>query len=605
MTGGYIVLGRPDWTQPRLAPAGDRMAAVRWHDGAANVWIGSSKAPMQLASDLRPWRLRDFHWGIDGRGLVLVLDDAGVRQRSWIAWLDLRSGTLTRLTPERASDPQYVGQVGTDRPRILIAIRHAVSGGSELQEVTPTGEVMSRWAGPGLPVSSWLATESQVVAACPSRSATTWWHSHLPDVAWSRIAEMPAADGLGSHPIAFGRDGRSLYAISSASRDTLALVQMSPPAWSPVVLSAKDRFDVTTVLMSPDGAQPDIVSSTDPQARQAALGDAGVADLARLAQIASGAPARIVDRNATHCLAEVSYQSGGPAYLTFSRTTKAVSRPLVRYTGLSRVRMHEREPFSYHARDGLPITGFLTRPSSQPPWPAVLLIHDGPWTRDSASMDPWAQYVASAGFCCIQVNFRGSRGFGKRFRDAGDRQWSGAMQDDLIDALRSESVSAVIDHGRLAAIGHGYGGYAALMLAAQSEVELSCAVSASAPTDLVVYVTSLMATGGPGGRAYASRVGDPAAEGERLAHASPVSRADDFGSPVLLFHGRQDARIPVSHATSLADSLRRAGKRHDLVVYDDEGHWFTRPQNVADFRLRTVEFVLTSTSQDADLEVSP
>jgi dipeptidyl aminopeptidase/acylaminoacyl peptidase len=604
MTTGYIVLGRPDWTQPRLAPAGDRMAAVRWHDGAANVWIGSSKAPMQLASDLRPWRLRDFHWGTDGRGLVLILDDAGVRQRRWIAWLDLRSGTLTRLTPELASDPQYVGQVGADRPRILIAIQHP-GGGSELQEITTTGEVMSRWPGPGRPVSCWLASPAQVVAACPNGSTTTWWHSPLPDVAWSRITEMPAADGLASHPTAFSHDGRSLYAISSAGRDTLALVQMSQPAWSPVPLSAADRFDVTTVLMSPDGSEPDIVSSTDPQSRQAALGEAGAVDLARLAQVASGAPARIIDRNASHCLAEVSYQFGGPAYVTFSRTTKAVSRPLVRYTGLSRVRMHQREPFSFHARDGLPITGFLTRPSGEPPWPAVLLIHDGPWARDSASMDPWAQYVASAGFCCIQVNYRGSRGFGKRFRDAGDRQWSGAMQDDLIDALRSPSASAAIDPGHLAAIGHGYGGYAALMLATQSEVKLSCAVSASAPTDLVVYVSDLTSSGGPGGRAYAARVGDPAAEGERLAHASPVNRADDFLSPVLLFHGRQDARIPVSHATSLADALRRAGRRHELVVYDDEGHWFSRPQNVADFRLRTVEFVLTSMSEEADLEVSP
>ena len=94
MTAGYIILGRPDWTRPRLAPEGDRLAAIRWHDGAANIWIGSSKAPMQLVTDLRPYRLRDFHWGADGRGLVLTLDDPGGRRRG-LAWLDLRSGSVT------------------------------------------------------------------------------------------------------------------------------------------------------------------------------------------------------------------------------------------------------------------------------------------------------------------------------------------------------------------------------------------------------------------------------------------------------------------------------------------------------------------------------
>ena len=190
--------------------------------------------------ETHPWRLRDFHWGIDGRGLVLILDDAGVRQRRWIAWLDLRSGTLTRLTPELAGDPQYVGQVGADGPRILIAIADAATARSELQEVTDTGEVMSRWPGPGQPVSSWVATGTQVVAARTTGSTSTWWHSPLPEVHWSPIAEMPAGDGHLSHPIAFSGDGGSLYAISSAGRDTLALVEMRAPAWSPVVLSAAE-----------------------------------------------------------------------------------------------------------------------------------------------------------------------------------------------------------------------------------------------------------------------------------------------------------------------------------------------------------------------------
>src|SRR5580658_10639477 len=122
MPPGHVILGRPDWTRPKLAPSGDRFAAVRWHDGAVGVWIGSGRAPMQLATDLRSWRLRDFHWASNGRGLILELDRAGNGQR-WLAWLDLHSGAMTRLTPELAADAQYVGQAGGGKPSVLVAVK--------------------------------------------------------------------------------------------------------------------------------------------------------------------------------------------------------------------------------------------------------------------------------------------------------------------------------------------------------------------------------------------------------------------------------------------------------------------------------------------------
>src|SRR5260370_23653502 len=139
MSSGHAHFGGPGWTRPKLAPTGDRLAAVRWHDGAANVWIGAGKAPLRLASDLRPWRLRDFHWGANARGLVLVLDRAGTEKR-WLAWLDLRSGALTRLTPDHAADAQYVGQLGAENSTVLTAVRHSPSAELELQSVTPRSE---------------------------------------------------------------------------------------------------------------------------------------------------------------------------------------------------------------------------------------------------------------------------------------------------------------------------------------------------------------------------------------------------------------------------------------------------------------------------------
>jgi dipeptidyl aminopeptidase/acylaminoacyl peptidase len=595
MATGYVVPERPDWTQPRLAPAGDKFAAVRWQDGAANVWIGTGNSPMQLVSDLQPWRLRGYHWGAGGDGLVLELQLPGAESYV-LAWLDLRARTLTRLTPGLGADSQYAGQSDGDKPSILIGVRHPFTSGFQLQAVTPSGAVLAEWESPGRPASRWLAGATQAVAVHSGDGPCEWWHSPLARPSWSRVLTMPEQDGELSVPLALEAAGPTLYALSSAGRDTTALVAMSPPDWLPRELSAEEGFDVTSVLMSPDGTGPALVTTTNPVTPQTALTDDAAADLSQLKQVADGATATIIGRNQTHCLAEVSTPVGGPAFVTISRATGAVSKPLARFTSLAGVRTQRRDPISYRARDGKQLTGFVTRPSGPPPWPAVLAVHDGPSARDGAQLDPWAQSVAAAGLCCLQVNYRGSRGFGKAFRDSGDGQWSLAMQDDLIDALRAEELAELIDTRRVAAIGYGYGGYAALMLATQAEIPLAAVAAASAPTDLVRFVGALISFGGPAGRQEAARIGDPIADADRLTAASPIARAADFRAPVLLFHGRQDARVPVSQATALAGALKRAGRDCELTIYEDEGHRYVRRQNVASLRTRAIDFLLRNLS---------
>jgi acetyl esterase/lipase len=558
---------------------------------------------MQLASDLRPWRLRDFHWGANGDGLILVLSQPGGGQRV-LAWLDLRTRSVAPLTPDLASDARYVGQVGGAKPCVLIGVRQSAAEPARLLAVTPTGAVISEWQPPAGNTTRWLASGTQAVALCADTGSCTWWHTRLDEPAWSPIGEIPLTDSLASRPLAFSADGRTLFALSSAGRDTVALVTMSAPDWSPEVLWERERFDITAVLMAPDGAGPELVTTTDPDQPQSALTSDGAADLARLAEVAGGARATITGRNATVCLAEISFPVGGPAFVTFSRDTEAigagtVSKPMARFTGLARVTMQPREPFSYRARDGLPITGFLTCPSTPRPWPAVLAVHGGPWARDRAEFDQWAQFLAAAGLCCIQVNYRGSSGFGKRFRDAGDRQWALAMQDDLLDALQSAELADVISGGQLAAIGHGYGGYAALMLATQTEFPLTCVISGSAPTDLRAYVSSLLSLDSPAAD-LAARIGDPVEDRDRLVATSPVYRAADIRVPVLMFHGRKDGRVPVRHAEALAAALDQASRRYELTIYPDEGHLYARPQNIVDCRAQCLEFLLANLNVGAE-----
>jgi dipeptidyl aminopeptidase/acylaminoacyl peptidase len=562
---------------------------------------------MQLSSDLRPWRLHDFHWGADGRGMVLELELPGARQRV-VAWLEPGAHTLTRLSPGLGADARYAGQTGGAKPAVLIAVRQPVSRGFRLQSVTTDGAVLAEWESPLGGARHWLATGTQAVVTEVTDGGCEWWLGELADRSWSRICQVPEEDTSLSRPLAFSADGETLVALSSVGRDTVALVTMSAPRWTPRVVTADDSYDVTWVLMAPDGACPDLVSTANPDRFQIALTPDAAADLARVGELAGGGQARILSRNSTHSLAEVCYPVGGPALVTVRRTaggsTPAGSAgsgtPLPRYDAFARTPTRRREPLTYQARDGRPITGFVTLPDGSPPWPAVLAIHDGPWDLDRPQLDPWAQGVAAAGLACVQVNYRGSRGFGKQFRDAGDRQWSLAMQDDLVDALQSAELSALLDRTRIGAAGYGYGGYAALMLATQTVVPLAGVVAASAPTDLVSYVSGLMTLGGRAGQAEAGRIGDPVTDLSRLTATSPVHRAAEIRAPVMLFHGREDRQIPVSQAISMAGALRSAGQACELVIYEDEGHRYQRAQNVAGLRARAIDFLARTLSAAPD-----
>jgi dienelactone hydrolase len=614
MASGYVVPERPDWTRPRLAPAGDKYAAVRWQDGAANLWISSGGSPLQLASDLRPWRLHDFHWGPDGHGLVVGLELPGARQRV-LAWLEPNAHTLTRLSPGLGADARYAGQTASPKPTVLMAVRQPVSPGFRLQAVTPDGAVLGEWDSPLGAARHWLATGRQAVAVEVTDAGCEWWLGELATQSWSRICRVPERDRLASRPLAFSGDGDTLFALSSIGRDTVALVAMSSPSWTPRLVDADERFDVSWVLMAPNGTGPDLVTTTNPAGSQTALTEGAAADVARLEELSEGGWARIIGQNPTHALAEITLQIGGPALVTLSRAAGAASvragdasgdpvtvdKPLPRYDAFAGARTQRRDPFSYRARDGLLITGFITQPDGPPPWPTVLAIHDGPWDLDRPQLDPWAQGVAAVGLACVQVNYRGSRGFGKKFRDAGDRQWSLAMQDDLVDALLSAELSRLVDRSRIGAAGYGYGGYAALMLSTQTQVPLAGVVAASAPTDLVSYVNGLSSFGGSAGLTEAARIGDPVDDLARLAAASPVNRAAEIRAAVMLFHGREDRRVPVSHAISMAEALCEAGQDCELVIYENEGHRYQRTQNVAGLRARAIEFLAQRLSAAAGL----
>jgi len=233
--------------------------------------------------------------------------------------------------------------------------------------------------------------------------------------------------------------------------------------------------------------------------------------------------------------------------------------------------MRPREPIALKARDGLQLHGYLTRPASPPPHPMVVLPHGGPHgARDWWEFDWEAQLLANRGYAVLQVNYRGSAGYGVDFQTSGYHEWGGRMQDDLTDATRWAIEQKIATPDRVCIFGASYGGYAALMGAVREPGLYRCAVGYAGVYDLELMRSSGDIPKSRIGRNYLDKtLGDDVAQ---LRARSPTRLATSIQAPVFLIHGTEDFRADFDQAQAMKTALERAGKRFEWLALSREGH---------------------------------
>jgi dipeptidyl aminopeptidase/acylaminoacyl peptidase len=237
----------------------------------------------------------------------------------------------------------------------------------------------------------------------------------------------------------------------------------------------------------------------------------------------------------------------------------------------------EQIVIKYSARDGTRIPGYLTLPpgKSDKNLPLVVMPHGGPEVRDTVGYDPWAQMLATRGIAVLQPNFRGSGGYGKRFTEAGYRQWGRKMQDDVTDGVKALIKDGTVDANRVCIVGASYGGYAALAGGAFTPEMYKCVMAIAGVSDLVEVLKYEENTGNPDAFNYWKRwIGDPKVDMAEIKAASPINYANRFAAPVLLVHGKYDYTVRPGQSMLMSRALKEAGKPVELIIVDFEGHSF-------------------------------
>jgi dipeptidyl aminopeptidase/acylaminoacyl peptidase len=256
-------------------------------------------------------------------------------------------------------------------------------------------------------------------------------------------------------------------------------------------------------------------------------------------------------------------------------------------------RLARMEPFSFAARDGLRVHGYMTFPpgADRRSLPTVIEVHGGPWTRDRWGFRALPQWLANRGYLCVQVNYRGSTGYGKSFVAAGDREWGAKMHTDLLDAVDYAVSQGWTDRSRVAIYGGSYGGYAALVGAAFTPDFFTCAVDIVGPSNLKTLLETIPPYWAPMKAALYKRVGNPETDADFLWSRSPLSRAADIRIPLLIAQGANDPRVKQDESEQIVAALKAAGIDYEYMLFPDEGHGFAKPENRLKFYAAAERFL--------------
>ncbi|WP_372948352.1 alpha/beta hydrolase family protein [Mariniphaga sp.] len=281
------------------------------------------------------------------------------------------------------------------------------------------------------------------------------------------------------------------------------------------------------------------------------------------------------------------------AYYFYDKSTKELTKLAELSPWLNEEHLCEMQPISYTSRDGLTIQGYLTLPLGYEPknLPVVVNPHGGPWARDYWGFNPEVQFLANNGYAVLQMNFRGSTGFGKEFWESSFKQWGRTMQDDITDGVKWLIDQGIADPDRVAIYGGSYGGYATLAGLTLTPDLYAAGVDYVGVSNLFTFMNTIPPYWKPMLDMLYEMVGNPEADSLLLAEVSPVFHVDKIQAPLFVAQGANDPRVNKAESDQIVDALKARGIDVEYMVKDNEGHGFGNEENRFDFYRAMITFL--------------
>lgn len=407
------------------------------------------------------------------------------------------------------------------------------------------------------------------------------------------------ADGelASARPVALAEDGKSVFLDSREFGPRSCLVRQQLETGERVKLACHPQADVDHLIRAfASGGEP-IAAVFEAGKPETQLLDTGHPDIDVLRLLQEAFPGKQVEiasttRDGSRLLVRTHDDRTLGDYYLFNARTKAADFLVAEGDWLDPEWMGERRPIAVKARDGSTVHGYLTVPpgSDGKKLPLVVHPHGGPFdTRDHWGFDPDPQLLATRGYAVLQVNFRGSDGYGFDFERQGRRAWGTTMIDDITDATRWLVDQGYADPARVCIFGASYGGYAAMMSAVREPDRYRCVIAEAGVYDLKLWKSDVDFIETDRGKRY-FETGVAASDEEMLAQ-SPLSQIDRLKAPVLIIHGEDDRRAPLTQARALRKALDARKHPYEWLVKADERHGFFKDENVLARDRAVLEFL--------------
>lgn len=580
------LFGAAEKSSVLLSPDGKQIAYIAPDQaGISQVWlrtIGKNDGRM-LTTDKDG--ISECFWAFDGQHLLF--------RREHLFALNLASGAIRVLTPFPGVTAHYI-HLHPDFPEeVLVGLnlrdRHRFD---QYRVNLSSATVEFDTTNPGN-VVGWLADANLKIRAAVTANRDggndLLYRDKIPG-AWNVIRRFGPDEGCALH--CFSEDGNTLYLNSNHDAPAQRLLVLHLATKKESVLAEDPNYDVFMVWKG-RGRLDAAAFFRDKLAWQP-LAKEYAADFAALAKICAGRFVP-VKRDLQDKTWQVNYPTDdGPLYhYVYDRESKTAQLLFSDRPKLEGLKLAKMRPISYQSGDGWTIHGYLTTPVGVPAknLPTVLLVHGGPWSRDHWGFDPKVQWLANRGYAVLQVNFRGSAGYGNAFLRAGFKEWGRKMHDDLIDGVAWLKRDGICDPERIGIMGDSYGGYAALAGLAFTPDAFACGVDLAGPSNLVSWL-----------RTNASdltllqpsrRIGDLETEEAFLKARSPFFVADRIKAPLLIAHGARDPRVSHTESDQMFVAIRQAKLPVEYIVYPEEGHGFARQENYHHFLAHVEKFLAT------------
>jgi dipeptidyl aminopeptidase/acylaminoacyl peptidase len=588
----------PAFARPQISPDGSMVAYLAPHQGYLNIWVTPAGTPQEgrpiTANATRG--LRWFSWSGDGTYLVYAEDDRG--DENWRLYAaPVLGGEPIALTPSGAR-AELISAAAADPTRVLVTINERDRAWPDVYRVELATGQRTLVERNTQQYTGWLADRQNRLRAALRTTETGAQEIYVRETRsrdgagrWRKLGDIAFEDVSMTRLIGFESDGAHIVMIDSTGRDKAALVRMDSVTGERTVLAESAAADVVDVWLNPMTFAAEAYAVEYLQQEWRGLSPEIDTQLAALDATFEG-DVQVTSRTRDNGLWLVEERAPTlPTRSALFSPASVASTPLFsHYPRLADQALQPMIAREILASDGLSLVSYLTLPTGsdpdgdgvpETPVPLVMLVHGGPWARDSFGFDPRHQWLANRGYAVLSVNFRGSTGFGKAFLNAGNGEWGRRMQQDLTEAKAWAVGEQIADPLRVAIVGDSYGGYAALAGLAFTPETYACGVSLVGPSNLISLLNAIP----PYWAAYRSelytRIGNPDTPDGRqaLRERSPLFAVDMMRAPLLVGQGARDVRVPRVESDQIVAAMAARRVPVTYLLFPNEGHGLARPQN--------------------------